>query len=283
MVTTNIWKSASTAFSRSAFTDVIKYKDFSQFDWVRSICLQGESVSTYGELLDVVYTNMVKHYRCEYVYKNEIIRQLLRNFRKSDTAVVFNEFRVGDSIADLAIFNGESKAFEIKTEFDSPKRLDKQINDYSRVFEKCYVVIPEKKMYEYGHCLDNNTGILTLDYKKGHLSIDTFREAERNDSIDVAVLIRCLRTKEYEKIVSSYYGKLPDVHSAYMFDACQEQMSAMPIAILRESFITAMKQRRNGLSHLIKVPQTLMQLCTALNLRDKEITSLIELLNTNIA
>lgn len=30
------------------------------------------------------------------------------------------------------MFNGESKAFEIKTEYDTPRRLDKQMDDYKR-------------------------------------------------------------------------------------------------------------------------------------------------------
>ena len=106
----NVWKSAASVFSRNAVTDVMKYRDFSQFDWVLSLCNNLNGITTYLDLLNVVYRNMIKHYRCEYVYKNEIICHLVRSYRKSDHTVVFNEFRVADSIADLAMFNGESKA-----------------------------------------------------------------------------------------------------------------------------------------------------------------------------
>ena len=277
-----IWKSASTAFSRNALTDVIKYNDFSQLDWVLSICSQRQSVSTYLELLDVVYRNMAKHYRCEYVYKNEIIKHLVREFKKSDQTVVFNEFRVADSIADLAMFNGESKAFEIKTEYDSSKRLEKQMNAYKLVFDKCYIVVPEERLSDYLPSIADTTGIITLAFHKGRVNLSKYREAIQNKRIDVATLIRCLRTKEYENIISSYYGKLPDVAVAQLFSVCLEMMSNMPPSVLKEMFLSEIKKRKSDLSLLKTVPRPLAQMCVALNLNDKGIASLVNTLNTKI-
>lgn len=278
----NIWKSASTAFSRNAVTDVIKYNDFSQLDWVRSLCSKRNNATTYLELLDVVYRNMAKYYRCEYVYKNEIIKHLVRDFKKSDQTVVFNEFRVADSIADLALFNGESKAFEIKTEYDSSKRLEKQMRAYRLVFDKCYVVVPEEKVSDYLPSIDDTTGVMLLTYYKGRFNLSKYREAIQNKRIDVATLIRCLRTKEYENIISSYYGKLPDVGVAQLFTVCLEMMSNMPPSVLREMFLSEIKKRKSDLSLLKTVPRPLTQLCVALNLNDKGVSSLVNTLNTKI-
>lgn len=271
------------AFSRNAVTDVIKYNDFAKLDWVLSLCPEQGGISTYLELMDIVYQNMVKHYRCEYIYKNEIVKQLVRSFRKSDRTVVFNEFRVADSIADLAMFNGESKAFEIKTEYDSTKRLSKQIRAYSRVFDKCYVVVPEEKLSLYMPNIDDATGIILLSYGKGRVCLNTLREAEPNSHIDAHTLIRCLRTSEYEGMVEAYYGQLPEVSAADRFDACAEMMSQMPSPVLRKMFLSAMKQRKTDLGQLKSVPQPLAQLCVALNLNDKDINSLVNTLNTKIS
>lgn len=279
----NIWKSAATAFSRNAIADVMKYRDFSQLDWVLSLCNNNKGFATYLDLMNVVYRNMTKHYRCEYVYKNEIVRHLVRSFRKSDHTVVFNEFRVADSIADLAMFNGESKAFEIKTEYDSTKRLPKQICAYSRVFDKCYVVAPEEKLSLYMSTIDDSTGIILFTYDKGRVSLNKLREAEPNSRIDADALIRCLRTSEYEGVVKAYYGQLPEVSAADMFDACTEMMSRMPSPVLRKLFLSAMKKRKTDLSLLKRVPQSLAQLCVALNLNDKDINSLVNVLNTKIS
>ena len=278
----NIWKSASTAFSRNAVTDVMKYNDFSHLNWVLSLCPTRKDISTYLDLMDVVYRNMAKHYRCEYVYKNEIIKHLVRSFKKSNKSVVFNEFRVADSIADLAMFNGESKAFEIKTEYDSSKRLEKQMRAYRRIFDKSYIVVPEEKLSVYMPTIDDATGIILLTYNKDRVCLLKYREAEQNKQIDADTLIRCLRTSEYENIVSYFYGKLPDVSTADMFDACAEMMSRIPTLVLREMFLSAMKKRKTDLGQLKSVPQPLTQLCVSLNLKDREISSLVNTLNTKI-
>lgn len=278
----NIWKSASTVFSRNAVTDVIKYNDFSHLNWVLSLCSTKKNVSTYLDIMDIVYRNMTKHYRCEYVYKNEIIKHLVRNFKKTDQSVVFNEFHVADSIADLAMFNGDSKAFEIKTEYDSSKRLEKQMRAYKKIFDKCYIVVPEEKVSDYLYSIDDKTGIIALTYNKGHVSLSTYREAIQNEHIDAATLIRCLRTKEYEHIVSSYYGMLPVVGVGQLFDVCSELMAKMPTPILRDFFHSEMKKRKKDLSLLKDVPQPLKQLCVSLNLNDIGISSLVNTLNTKI-
>ncbi len=270
------------AFSRNAVTDVIKYNDFAKLDWVLSLCPEQGGISTYLELMDIVYQNMVKHYRCEYIYKNEIVKQLVRSFRKSDQTVVFNEFRVSDSIADLAMFNGESKAFEIKTEYDSTKRIEKQIRAYSRVFDKCYVVVPEEKFNLYMTTVEDTTGIIVLSYNRGHIHFNTYRDAVQNEHVDADTLIRCLRTKEFQNMVSAYYGQLPNVGAAEMFEACSEMMSRMPSPVLKTMFLTEMKKRKADLGLLKSVPQSLTQLCVSLNLKDKEIMSLVNTLNTKI-
>lgn len=278
----NIWKSASTAFSRNVVTDVMKYNDFSHLDWVLSLCPTQKDISTYLDLMVVVYRNMTKYYRCEYVYKNEIIKHLVRNFKKSDQSVVFNEFRVADSIADLAMFNGESKVFEIKTEYDSSKRLEKQMRAYRRIFDKSYIVVPEEKLPVYMPTIDDATGILLMTHNKGRICLLKYREAEQNKQIDADTLIRCLRTSEYENIVSSFYGKLPDVSAGDIFAACAEMMSKIPSSVLREMFLSVMKKRKTDLSQLKSVPQPLTQLCISLNLKDREISSLVNTLNTKI-
>lgn len=278
----DIWRSASLAFSRNSVTDVIQYRDFSQLDWVLSLCSKERNITTYMELMNVVYRNMTKYYRCEYVFKNEIIKNLIKGYKKSDKSVVFNEFHVADSIVDLAMFNGESKAFEIKTEFDNTKRLERQMKAYRRVFDKCYLVVPEEKRLDYIPFIDDTTGIITLTYNKGHISLVQQRDAVQNDSIDTEALFRCLRTKEYENIVASFYGKLPDVGQDAKFDVCLELVSRIPIPTLKRLYLAEIKKRKSDLGHLRGIPRPLAQLCVSLNLKDKEVTSFIDTLSTKI-
>ncbi len=137
----------SSVFSRKAFVDVLDYNDYSHFNWLSSR-YETLKCSTYFDLLKRSYSLISKHYRCEYVYKNELIKLLLREYGTKNS-IYFSEFRVGNSIADMVMFNGESKAFEIKTEYDTPRRLDKQMDDYKRFFDKNYIVVPENRVGEY--------------------------------------------------------------------------------------------------------------------------------------
>ena len=59
-----------------------------------------KDITSVGDLLSYAYSEMKKYYRNEYVYKNTIITDLIKKHRFS-TSVIFNEFRVGRSIADL--------------------------------------------------------------------------------------------------------------------------------------------------------------------------------------
>ena len=122
-------RSYSSAFSRSVFSSIIRFSDFTRLDWL-SEQYDGElDDCTYLTYLSYIYKTLSRFYRCEYVYKNEIINQLLLKKYGTKHTVAFNEFKVGDSIVDFAMMNGESKAFEIKTSLDSPRRLKKQMDD----------------------------------------------------------------------------------------------------------------------------------------------------------
>jgi len=67
---------------------------------------------------------------------------------KNNKATIFSEFRVGKSVADLAIFNGSSKVFEIKTEFDSDIRLEIQLKNYKKIFNEVFLIITESKLFK---------------------------------------------------------------------------------------------------------------------------------------
>ena len=97
----------SSAFSRNAIHDVIKYHDYSHFNWIYqqyNIKCRGTETS-YFELLKKLYSSIAKDYRCEYVYKNELIKYLISQYG-TKTTTAYNEFHVGNSIVDIALFNG---------------------------------------------------------------------------------------------------------------------------------------------------------------------------------
>ena len=210
-IDTNRMRSYSSAFSRGAIMDIIRFNDFAHLSWVYTQYDNGTvRANSYLDYLKLLYKSLASSYRCEYVYKNEIIRELLVKYGTKSTAV-FNEFKVGNSIADIAFFNGESKAFEIKTDLDTPKRLGKQIADYQRIFDKCYIVIPEGKFEFYLDAVESNIGIITLSKQERTIHLEEKRAAIKNNMIDSDVLINSLRTDEYKRLIIQECGSLPDV------------------------------------------------------------------------
>ncbi|MBC1578305.1 sce7726 family protein [Listeria seeligeri] len=99
-----------------------------------------------------------KNYPNEISIKSNFINKVISKTKKH---VTIFELNVGSSRVDLCKVNGQSTAFEIKTELDSPKRLKTQMKDYFSVFEEVYLICPEKKLDTYLKHIPLKCGIYT--------------------------------------------------------------------------------------------------------------------------
>lgn len=270
----------SSAFSRSAFIDVLNFNDYSHFNWLVSK-YDILRCATYSDLLKKSYSVISKYYRCEYVYKNELIKLLLKKYGTRNS-VYFNEFRVGNSIADMVMFNGESKAFEIKTEYDTPRRLDKQMDDYKRFFDKCYIIVPEDKVDEYRDIVESTTGIIAMSRNNGRIILKEIRHAEQNERFEFEALMSCLRTEEYKNIVLSLGESLEGIAGYDMYKYCYQVISKANPNELRELFLREIKKRKNNTAQLRKYPMSIRQMMLSLNLPQDKANKLLEQLNINI-
>lgn len=270
----------SSVFSRSAFTDVLNYNDYSHFNWLSSK-YDILKCSTYFDLLNKSYSLISKYYRCEYVYKNELIKLLLKKYGTRNS-VYFSEFRVGNSIADMVMFNGESKAFEIKTEYDTSRRLDKQMEDYKRFFDKCYIVVPKNRLEEYYNIVEPTTGIITMSRDNGRIILKEVRSANQNKHFDPEALMSCLRTEEYKNITLSLGVSLDGVAGYDMYTFCYNVISQADSDKLRRFFLREVKKRKNNTALLRKYPMSIRQMMLSLNLPEDKANKLLEQLNINI-
>lgn len=282
-ISMGMMRSYSSAFSRRVFSDIIKYGDFSHLDYlIKSYSPKVKQDDTYLMLLKRIYRSMCKNYRCEYVYKNEIINKLLLKQFAGTQTIAFNEFRVVDSIVDLAMFNGVSKAFEIKTEYDSKKRLSHQLDTYAKLFQECYLVIPEELFDHYTSDISDNIGIVVMYIEKGQIKLRTERNANRNTVVDPDILIRSVRCEEYKNIIKTYFGNIPEVSCYEMFDVCRDLMYQIPSDELHSLFLKEIKSRANNTKLLQKIPAEIRQICLSLNLSQRQSEVLLSKLNTHI-
>ena len=276
-------RSYTSIFSRVLFSEIMEYGDYARLDiLLAKYNSSSKRFHTYLDYVKYAYRVIVKKYRCEYVYKNEIINKLLIKSCRTKDSVVINEFRVKDAIVDLALFNGESKAFEIKTEYDSPKRLAHQMEMYSKLFQRCYVVVPSEHFREYERSVRKDVGIFIMKMENGRIRLEKEREALLNCNMDANVLMRTVRTAEYKNIVKSYFGELPNVSCFDMFEECKRLIVSIPQQELCRLFLAEMKKRVNNTQLLKSFPPEIRQVCLSMNLNRKQSASLLERLNNAI-
>lgn len=232
-------------FSRAEVFKIMNY-DFSSINflikkhdkrWIKA------KKKTYIEYLKHIYKILKNKYPNEYIYKNSLLNEFFISELKSNKNVSFyNEFKVGDNIADMALFNGKSIAYEIKTEFDSKIRLTNQIEQYSKLFNYVYLVIPESKR-DYNSLVNENTGLIIFNNNKSN-NLEIIKEAKRNYKIDKNLIMEVLHTKEYKEIVKLYYGKLPDITSFNQYKICKQLIKDIPSEVLNQLFIEQVKKRQ---------------------------------------
>jgi hypothetical protein len=258
-------RSYSCIFSRSVFSNIIDNNDCSRLDRLfNRFDSKKNKEWTYFDYLKYLYRTLSENYRCEYIYKNTLVDSLLKEFGTKNS-LILNEFRVGNSVADIVIFNGTSKAYEIKTELDSNKRLNGQLSDYAKIFQESYIVTHESLVNKY-EILNDAVGIIALIVNNGKLKIKTVRPAIANKEIDINILIRSIRTNEYKNIVQAFYGLLPKVNSFDMFETCKKMMYSIPPDTLYELFLTEIKKRKSDNALLDKCQKELKQFCLSINI-----------------
>ena len=278
-------RSYSSVFSSTSFIKMLKGDDFSFID--SKILRYDESkiksgkITTYLEYIRYIYAELSKNYRNEYLFKNSFINDLLINQYGVKDTVAINEFRVGNSIADIALFNGSSKAFEIKTEMDSKRRLQGQIDNYTKIFDQCYIITDESLIDKY---LNENDaiGVIALSKLPRSNKLTEIRKAKTNENIDPETLIRCIRTTEYKKIVSEFYGELPEMNSFNMFEICFQLIKKIPSFELKRLFLNEVKTRKTNTSSLKYYEKELRQLALAMQLDKKNYNFLLSKLNNPI-
>jgi len=269
----------SSLFSRAEVNRWYK-KDWSSLRmkivrYDQSVLNKGLSYISY---LKQIYRILAKFYPNEYVYKNEFIgKWLLQELGIADS-VVFNEFRLGKAVADLAMFNGNSKVFEIKTLLDKEARLGNQLEQYDQLFNEVYLVVPEIKSHVYLK-RDSSKGIIVYDQTNNSFSL--LRQARCREEVNVNVLMEVLHTHEYITLVEQHFGERPKFNDFNKFRVCKELIKNIPQDIVSNQFVSLMKKRRiyNSFS---KRESQFNQLFLAMNYTDSQKRQILSNLSAKV-
>jgi hypothetical protein len=237
-----------------------------------------KNTSNYIDYLKFVYSILEDHYQNEYILKNSFLNDWLIKELGESNSELYSEFRIGSAIADLAMFNGTSKAFEIKTELDSDQRLSSQLEQYRKVFNEIFMIIPISKLEEY-RTYDRSVGIICYD-KSNNNRFNVYRPAIRNSEIDAKTLMHIFHTREYKEIVNQYYGQFPDVTSFNQFEICSELIAKIPKKDLNQLFINKMKKRAGSYKLSSRYYREFNQISLALRMNSKNRKQLFSILKS---
>ncbi|MEX2979150.1 sce7726 family protein [Serratia fonticola] len=273
----------SKVFRRSFFNSLAKGNDVSNtFNEVRNY-LSNTSELTLRDVFVCLFDKLKHEYRNEYVYKTAIINKIVFGRHSPRTSSTSIELPINNSIVDVAVFNGCSSAYEIKTEYDSPKRLVTQSIDYLDVFEKIYIVTHPNHAEKYCSLNIPNVGVLSLSEK------DTLRvekEALSNiENIKLDKIFNVLRKSEYISIIEDYTSSNISMPNGLIYNFCKDIFVSMPLEVANKYFVNAMKRRsidKEFIDYIYSLPACLRTLGYATPLSKKQKCYIVNLMDSKV-
>src|SRR5690606_5502592 len=222
----------SQIFSPPMFQKIVREDNFVLFQKQTEKYFNANSYKTNLDIIKSLYKSLQKHYRCEYVYKNNLVLKLIKE-HSLKTTLILNELKIGASKADLVMLNGAVRVFEIKTELDDFSKLSKQLNDYQKFADGVSIVTDEKNAeklkIEYA---DTNIGIIVLDAKN---KLQLIKVADSNTSFfEFDTSFKILSKLEFLYLVADNFGFIPDVTYNQIFLAFYELLERKDIVIYQK-------------------------------------------------
>ena len=238
---------------------------------------------TVASVYETAFDLLSKSYRNEYVYKAAIADRIVFGRHSPRTSSLAVELPVGRSIVDVAVFNGTSTAYEIKTEFDSPKRLVTQTPDYLRAFERVFVVTHPASVARYEAACDPRVGLLALE-ARGRLRL--VREAGSNaEHVEPRVQFRMLRRSEYVLALQALTGEPIDLPNGLVAGHCEKLFTDLPREVAHREFVAALRSRTTSAADadfLTSLPTHLRVLGFSSQLSSPQRSRILSLLDTGL-
>lgn len=245
--------------------------DPTSMDWVGGL---------FDDAFDLLKQRVHRH---EYIYKAALTQKVLLGTHSLKTASMITEFRVGDCKADVVILNGTGTVYEIKSERDSLARLDRQIEEYSRVFATVNVIVGENHLRAVEDILPDYVGIMVLSNR---YQVSTLREAlndaERTES---TAIFDAINQREAALILRDAGIDIPAVPNTQRFAVLRSLFAGLPAEVAHRGMVKVLKKTRDlrPLKSLIEeMPESLYAASLTVPLRQRDHSRLIGALHTPI-
>lgn len=233
-------------------------------------------------LFDLAFSLLKREgYRHEYIYRSALTHKILLGRHSLQTASMINEFRVGDCKADVVILNGSTTVYEIKSERDSLKRLQRQVAAYAEVFARVNVIAAASHIPAVVEGVPDFVGILCLN-RRGRIS--TVREAEdRPHQTSPSAIFNSIRTNEARAILTLFGVTVPQVPNTELNAVLRRLFSSLDPIQAQEGMARVLKRTRNllPLSMLVdQLPESLQTAAFSIQIRKADHQRLVTAVNT---
>jgi len=273
----------SQLFTAGTFRKVVGEGDFDPFLQLvhkNAEYLQINEGSTNLDVIKKAYKHLDSNYRNEYFYKNVLFNSLIAE-RKLKNTVVLNELRINQSIADTVCLNGQAVLYEIKTELDTPEKLESQLRDYRKAFTKIFVVSHHSNYYKYYQFIKGEgIGLIVLD--ENSKLVEHTPAIENGSYLEHAVLFKLLRKSEYTSLIKDWFGFVPEVPNTLYFKKSLELTKNIPIDDFQKLVVIELKRRlpkEYKVGNIQNVPKELRYICHMLNMKEEQYINLSKFLH----
>lgn len=224
-----------------------------------------------------------KDYRHEYAYKAVITKNLLLGRHSLKTASLITEFRVENCKVDVAIFNGTSTAYEIKSERDNLDRLKDQVDTYKKFFAKVYVITGENHLGEVLATTSPGVGVLLLNNRFG---ISTVRDVQEEPKrVSPEVIFDSIQVRESLEILKLFGISPPKVANTEVRSVLLDIFKSLDPEVTHGYMVKVLRASRSSLSlaeTLPNLPGSLQAAVFSASLKPREQATLLKAINTSI-
>lgn len=242
-------------FSAAVFHELLKSGKSPTFArLVKELGLDvAHGTNSVGQVFDFAFSLLKrKVYRNEYAYKSAVAQKILLGAHSLRTASMIGEFRVGANKADLAILNGTSTAYEIKSERDRLDRLEAQVVSYSEVFASVVVLCAEKHFQAVLSVVPDFVGVSVLTER---FQISSFRKGiddpRRTKSVSI---LDAVTRREAVMILEGLGVEVPTVPNTQMYGTLRSMFEMIPSEQIHGQMVRVLKSTRSlaGLAEAVE-------------------------------
>lgn len=273
----------SRFFSRSVVKDLAKSGRSSMFSRLlveSGIDRELADGATIGEAFECAFGYLRQtEFRHEYAYKAALAHKVLLGTHSLNTASMMTEFRVGRCKADVVILNGTGTVYEIKSERDSLRRLEGQIDEYRKVFASVNVIVGGNHLASVLDAVPSDVGVQTLS---GRYQISEIRAAKDVPSrTNAASIFDVVTAREAGLILRDLGFDLPNVPNTLRYHAYLEVFRSIPSAQAHCAMVKVLKKTR-ALTHLApfiqELPISLQSIALSTKMSKVEFNNLVSVL-----